>query len=300
MGPPPMALDHPSRAHLHRQGDSISRPASAAGSMMTGHTKPEASMSLNGHPPVRQQKPYHIAQRVGGLSAHDESLLGGPESPMDQSIAHAATIVANGPTATRSAMNNSYPMEIRNSAYNDPAQTAIQPPMQSPNPPPMQQTYPPPADIPMPLSPPVNAPPPRFAVVNADHLDDPESPRSSVLHQPYITAAEEKRRIAQQMRDAEAYADVPPPGAPPSKSPVPVATSPIQPTPTTQSPGEPKQKWLSAEAEKQKLYQKAKVAAELTQRKAVNSQGSSSSTNKSISPKAAEVSIFILSFRELD
>ncbi|KAG8836360.1 hypothetical protein FRC17_005646 [Serendipita sp. 399] len=281
MGMPPMALDHPSRAHLHQQAASISRPASAAASMLSPQPQDARTSQYappTTAPPGRQQRPFHIAERVGGQAARDDSLLGGPPSPTTNPPVTAAI---NTITTQRSVVPDTLPVGVQGvNGYNEFGQ---QPP---------SAQRPPEPQPPQPLT--VTSPGPqtaRFAVVNLTQRDEPDSPRSSVLHEPYMTAAEEKRKLAQQMRqaetDAQAYA-APPPGPPPSGSPATASSNavPTGSTPTSSSTTPPKKKWLSAEEEKEKLFQKARDAAELTQRRAANSSAASASTTKAASPKA--------------
>ncbi|KAG8783971.1 hypothetical protein FRC20_011952 [Serendipita sp. 405] len=283
MGMPPMALDHPSRAHLHQQAASISRPASAAASMLSPQAQPELRNSQYGPPttapPGRQQRPYHISERVGGQVARDDSLLGGPPSPVTHPPGNVPTAISNSISplgATRSVMPDTLPVEVqRMDGYNEFGQ-APSPPLQQrpPEAQPLTVTSPGPQTA-------------RFAVVNLTQRDEPDSPRSSVLHEPYMTAAEEKKRLAQQMRqvdvEAQAYA-APPPGPPPSGAPAAGGSSSANTSNLGSTP--PKKKWLSAEEEKEKLFQKARDAAELTQRRAANSSNASASTAKASSPKA--------------
>jgi hypothetical protein len=295
MGPPPMALDHPSRAHLH----NTARPPSAAPSQIAGSSQqhdPRMSQfaAVPGHPPARQQRPYHIAERVGGQTGRgDDTLLGGPPSP----VGGQAPTQGNG-------TQNQYPMSVNSRSPNYSGEGRL--PSVNEFGQPATQTAP---AAPVEALPPVNTVTSmasgRFAVVNATQRDELESPRSSALHEPYLTAAEEKRRIAQQMNASDSYASVPPPGAPPENyqpasinghgtaggSSRPDGQS--SPSSTTQRPvaGQAQPQWLTAEEEKKRLYEKAKAAADLTHRRIANTtnSGQSSPAPKEPSPKTTQV-----------
>jgi len=285
-----MALDDPARAHLHQQ-PQISRPASAA-SNQAGSSMHDPRVAQMGIPAVRQQRPYHIAERVGGQMARDESLLGGPPSPTlvapNQAGTLPAAYAANGrpgPVAT-----NTYPGDARSSAVNE----FGQPVGMAPDALKAFDTAPQP----------VSAPPAtttslgRFAVVNGTQRDELDSPRSSALHEPYLTAADERRRLSQQMINPDAaYASIPPLNPPPPSASQPhingfKLNEPKVESTNNQTGGgsssqQEKSKWLSAEQEKQRLFESAKAAADLSQRRVVNSSvgGGGGSMSKGNSPR---------------
>jgi hypothetical protein len=286
MGMPPMALDHPSRAHLH----NTARPPSAAPSQMAGSSQQhEPRLSQfgvsPGHLPPRQQKPYHIAERVGGQAGRgDNSLLGGPPSPVEGQLPSLSNSTHNQYPMSVNTRTSNYPGDVRPSGVNEFGQPAA------------------PTENPPPVNTVTSMASARFAVVNATHRDELESPRSSAVHEPYISAAEEKRRMAQQMTASDSYASVPPPGPPPeSYSPASVnghgtaggSSRPDgQSSPATQrpAPGQTQSQWLSAEEEKKRLYEKAKAAADLTHRRIANvNSGQSSPAPKDTSPKTNQV-----------
>jgi hypothetical protein len=287
-----MALDDPARAHLHQQQQQqASRPASAA-SNRAGPMMQDPRLPQMGGPPIRQQKPYHIAERVGGQTARDESLLGGPPSPPAQTLQPGTATTGyalNGRPAT--VVPNTYPGDPRSLAVNEFGQPIGAAPSASPA---------------FDASPPVSSPPAtttslgRFAVVNATQRDEPDSPRSSRMHEPsYLTAADEKKRLAEQMNNPDGgYASIPPPGPPPPSATQPNLNGAHSSEPRTENTNGQaggtssqqleKSKWLSAEQEKQRLFESAKAAADLTQRRAVNSSagaGGGGSMSKGSSPR---------------
>lgn len=276
-----MALDHPSRALYHQQQlAAASRPASTTPSMNT-QTAPGTT---SGHPPPIQQRPYNITQRIGGQAAAaapqvDDSLLGGELSSPYGQTAHNATMppssnwqgISTNRPGTGGAANATYPANTMG-GYGEFGQ-----PTGAQN---VSPQEPPPAAPPT-----VATTTGRFTVVNTDG-NDLDSPRSSRIHDaPFMTAADEKRMLAMQANDPQGYAAVPPPGPPPSSPPANAggSSSSAMASPAGSQP--PKKKWLTAEQEKQKLYDKARAAADATQRKAANTQGSIS---KSSSPKGTQ------------
>jgi hypothetical protein len=290
---PPSALDHPSRAHLH----NTARPPSAAPSQIASSSQqhdPRLSQfgAPPGHPPPRQQRPFHIAERVGGQTGRGVStLLGGPPSPVEGQTPALGNSTHNQYPMSVNTRSSNYPGDVRPSGINEFGQPA------APSAP---------AEAPPPVNTMTSMASGRFAVVNATQRDELESPRSSALHEPYMTAAEEKRRIAQQMNTSDSYASVPPPGPPPESyqaasvnghgtaggSSRPDGQS--SPPSTTQIPaaGQTQSQWLSAEEEKKRLYEKAKAAADLTHRRIANSaanSGQSSPAPKDSSPKTNQV-----------
>jgi hypothetical protein len=293
-----MALDHPSRAHLHQQLANNSRPPSTSPSMQGAHQQdPRMSQisSPGGHPAPRQQRPYNITERIGGQAARDNSLLGGPPSPEPDTTYNAQTLpnqqgLPNGRIEPNGV--HTYPNNIPTNNYNDMGQRIEPGP---PNNAPYGTSQPTMTNQPIQNT--VN----KFAVVNGSNRDELDSPRSSRIHEPYLTAADEKRALAQKMTDPNAYASIPPPGAPPpAREMAPMGGSPTSSThmqaATSSRPQEkPAQKWMSAEDEKKKLYEDAKAAAELTQRRAVNSSQNASAAAattavKSPSPQSKQVS----------
>jgi hypothetical protein len=294
MGQPPMALDHPSRAHYHQQLAS-SRPTSTAPSL-------NAQMAAGAqglHPPPIQQRPYNITERVGGQTAAaapvaaatapaDTSLLGAElGSPYSQQAQNATMpngsnwqgISVNRP-GTGGANGATYPGNAMGPGYGEFGQPV--------GPAASAQPFSPPGSPPVAL-PTVATTTGRFTVVNTDG-NELDSPRSSRIHDgPFMTAADEKRLLAMQVNDPQGYAAVPPPGPPPPSTPAAGGNAGGSGSNATANPASsqtPKKRWLSAEQEKEKLYEKARKAAGATQRKAANtSQGSIS---KASSPKGSQ------------
>ena len=287
-----MALDDPSRAHLHQQ---ISRPASAA-SHMAGSTAHDPRLSQVGA--GRQMKPYQIAERVGGQVAKNDTLLGGPPSPKLAQASLAGTVPTGGyvPNGRPGPAGlNTYPStDGRAPAVNEFGQPGQ--PGGGPEPP---RTMDAPGAMPPPAfsSPPTTTSMGRFAVVNATQRDELDSPRSSRIHEPQLTAAEEKQRLREQMNDTNSYASVPPPGVPPPSVVQPQLNGIKSPglnqgntggTSSSLQNGTGKNKWETAEQEKQRLFESARAAAHLTQRRAVNTSASGGGSGSS--PKAKQVS----------
>lgn len=282
MGMPPMALDHPSRAQWHQQQ---ARPNSTAPSSAHQHDPSQQVDSrlsqpghATGHPPPRQQRPYHITERVGGSASKvDNSLLGGPPSPVDSpKSAHALLSPTSG--------GSQYPMSVN---------AITRPISYTPNGPTTGDEFGQPTNAfvqPAATNTVASTTSGRFAVVNATQHDGLDTLHSSKIHDKYITAADEKRQLAQKMDDSEGYASVPPPGPPPPstqpsntpsniQSPSDTAGVSTTPIPTA---SKPKQEWLSAEEEKKRLYEKAKAAADLTHRRLANTMAASTQSSPQV------------------
>lgn len=261
---------------------------------MAGSTAHDPRLSQAAGQAGRQMRPYQIAERVGGQAAREDNntLLGGPPSPKAM---QAGTLpggqMQNG-RPNPPAMNTYPSIEGRTAVVNEFGQPAPDP----------SRTLDGPTND---ASPPAFSSPPtttslgRFAVVNATHRDELDSsPRSSRLHEPQLTAAEEKQRLREQMNDPNGYASVPPPGGPPPAAAQPhlngikqAAQNSALAGGTSSSKQREKPSWETAEEEKQRLFEGARAAAELTQRRAMNTIAAGGSISKGNSPKSKQVSL---------